>query len=40
MNLEFAKGWANALSTDVDELVSLYADEHVVEIGTLRRFRR
>ena len=34
MNLEFAKGWANALSTDVDELVSLYADEHVVEIGT------
>jgi steroid delta-isomerase-like uncharacterized protein len=34
MNLEFANTWARALSTDVDELVSLYADEFVVELGT------
>ena len=34
MNLEFAHTWANALSTDVDALVALYADEFAVEIGT------
>jgi steroid delta-isomerase-like uncharacterized protein len=34
MNLDFATSWANALSTDVDELVSLYADELVIDIGT------
>ena len=34
MNLEFAHTWANALGTDPDALVALYADEFVVEIGT------
>ena len=34
MTIDFAQAWANALSTDVDELVSLYADEFVVELGS------
>ena len=34
MNIEFAQEWATALTTDVDQLVSLYADEFVVDIGS------
>ena len=34
MNLEFANRWTTALSTDLDELVSLYAEPFVVELGS------
>lgn len=34
MNIEFADLWARTLSSDVDKLVSLYAEEFVVELGT------
>lgn len=34
MNREFADTWASALSTDIDALVSLYADQCVVDLGS------